>query len=223
MNSTIERTARIPFGITDNISCTLAQAILLYASIITIACWIFQRRKQWLLSSLLLLILYFGSSARGRMSSKNQHRLIVYNLPKKQAIDVMEGQRYQFISGDPPDAAAIQFHLRPARIQYQVREGMLTHTLISCQLVQTAHKKVIFLTTAPAVSQLHRKWRVDLVILSGKTRSDLATVASLFDCPQYVFDSSAPLWKIRQWKKQADSLHLRHHSVPELGAFEMAL
>jgi competence protein ComEC len=38
-----------------------------------------------------------------------------------------------------------------------------------------------------------------------------------------VFDSSNPLWKIREWKKQADSLHLRHHSVPEQGAFQMAL
>ena len=222
MNNTIERTARIPFGITDNISFTFVQAVLLYALIITIACWIFQRRKQWLFYSMLLLSVYFGLTAQGRMISKKQHRLIVYNVPKKQAIDLMEGSRYQFISSNPPDAAAIQFHLRPGRIMHQVREGMLTHTLINGQFLQTAHKKVVLATAVPAIPPPQQKWRVDLLILGGNTRCDVASLAALFDCPQYVFDSSAPLWKIRQWKKQADSLHLRHHSVPELGAFEMA-
>lgn len=223
MNNTIERTARIPFGITDNISVTLVQAALLYALIIAIACLIFQPGKQRLFVSFLLAIFYFGLTSHNRALSKKQHCLVVYNVPKKQAIDIFEGQRYQFLSNDPPDAAARQFHLRPGRILRQARQGMLMHTLINRPLIQTVHKKVIVLNTAPAMARPREKWRVDLVILGGTADCDIARLASLFDCPQYVFDSSAPLWKIRQWKKQADSLHLRHHSVPELGAFEMAL
>ena len=64
---------------------------------------------------------------------------------------------------------------------------------------------------------------MDIIILRGNPKIYLTQLAAVFDCKQYVFDSSNPLWKIQYWKKDADSLHLRHHSTPEKGAFEMAL
>jgi competence protein ComEC len=64
---------------------------------------------------------------------------------------------------------------------------------------------------------------VDIIILSGNPNIRISELAAMFNCRQYLFDSSNPLWKIRQWKKDADSLHLRHHTVSEQGAFEADL
>ena len=64
---------------------------------------------------------------------------------------------------------------------------------------------------------------VDIIILSGNPKIYLTQLAAAFDCKQYVFDSSNPLWKIQYWKKDADNLHLRHHSTSEQGAFKVDL
>jgi competence protein ComEC len=44
-------------------------------------------------------------------------------------------------------------------------------------------------------------------------------LASVFNCRQYVFDASNSLWKIGQWQKECEELHLRSYSVAEKGAF----
>jgi competence protein ComEC len=36
-----------------------------------------------------------------------------------------------------------------------------------------------------------------------------------------VFTAANSLWKIKQWKTQADSLHLQYFDVAEQGAFEL--
>jgi len=36
---------------------------------------------------------------------------------------------------------------------------------------------------------------------------------------QLIADGSTKLWKIKQWEKQAQEVHLRLHSTPEKGAF----
>ncbi|HEX8332113.1 MAG TPA: ComEC family competence protein, partial [Segetibacter sp.] len=64
---------------------------------------------------------------------------------------------------------------------------------------------------------------VDVIILSKNPRIYINQLAAVFDCKQYVFDASNPLWKIKLWKKDCDSLHLPHHSVAEKGAFELDL
>jgi competence protein ComEC len=65
--------------------------------------------------------------------------------------------------------------------------------------------------------------KVDLIVLSNGSTISLLTIANLYPKAILVFDSSNPLWKIQLWKKEAEHLHLRHHSVPEQGAFEYNL
>jgi len=36
---------------------------------------------------------------------------------------------------------------------------------------------------------------------------------------QFIADGSNKLWKIKQWEKDAQEVHLRLHSTPEKGAF----
>jgi competence protein ComEC len=65
------------------------------------------------------------------------------------------------------------------------------------------------------------KIAVDVIILCKNPKLKIAQLQNNFDFKEIVFDSSNPLWKIDQWKKDCDSLHLRFHSVPQQGAFVM--
>jgi competence protein ComEC len=74
--------------------------------------------------------------------------------------------------------------------------------------------------------RLHKSGRIitlNGVILGNHPDIDPVTLTRYFRFPVIVFDNSIPLWKIQRWKKQADSLHLRHHSVFEQGAWETDL
>jgi competence protein ComEC len=61
--------------------------------------------------------------------------------------------------------------------------------------------------------------KVDILLISNQSKSPIALLAKHFTRALYVFDSSIPLWKMEGWKKEAESLHLRHHFVSQQGAF----
>ncbi|HNF30159.1 MAG TPA: ComEC family competence protein, partial [Chitinophagaceae bacterium] len=67
------------------------------------------------------------------------------------------------------------------------------------------------------------KIMVDVIVLTNNPTIYLKDLHNTFHCNQYVFDSSNPFWKIAYWKKDADSLHLQHHTTSTDGAFVMNL
>jgi competence protein ComEC len=76
-----------------------------------------------------------------------------------------------------------------------------------------------------ALTHLSTAQKVDLdyIIFSKNARVNLAQIASVFNCKKYIFDASNSSWKIEQWKKECEELHLQFHSVPEQGAFVINL
>ncbi len=225
MNGYIERTGSLPFAITDNIRISLIQTIILYMFFSFIAWWLLNKKAKACCAGLFFLLLFMAERSWYLVNTARQQKLVVYNIPRYTAIDIIEGTRYRFI-GDSSlyERALYNFHLRPARIQLGVSENAsLNHIFISKNLITTARSSILIINNWPVPGIRGKKINADIIIFSGNPRVKLAEVAAIFNCTQYVFDSSNPLWKIRYWKKDADSLHLRHHSIPELGAFEVTI
>jgi competence protein ComEC len=226
MNGFIERTDRLPYAVTGNLQVSLYQTILLYFTISCLAWWLLQKNIRGLLTGLGFLCCFTLLNCLIALSHTKQRKLIVYNIPKHSAIDIMEGRGYQCIAdnGLLQNTGLQQFHLQPSRVMHGVKEaGTLENTFIHDGMIATSHKTILLINRPVDLPALQRKIPVDIIILSGNPKLWLSRLAAVFDCPQYVFDGSNPLWKIQYWKKDADSLHLRHHSTPEQGAFEVAL
>ena len=226
MDGLIERTDSIPFSVTDNIQMGLAQVILLYFAICYLAFWLLHKRTHAFITGLSFMCIFFLLYRYTRFQQLQQHKLIVYNIPKYTAIDLIEGSRYLFagdsVLNDQP--ALERFHLRPSRLQYGVTETeALSDIKIHGPVITGRQKTALIIRRSTHFSPMAEKIPVDIIILSGNPGVYLSQLATVFDCKQWVFDSSNPLWKIRYWKKDADSLHLRHHSVSEQGAFETDL
>jgi competence protein ComEC len=227
MNTIIERTGRLPFAATANIQINLIQTLLIYMAIGYLAWWLLQKKRTGLLIGLVFLAVFALSRCIVLFRQSRQQKLIVYNIPQHKAIDIIEGNAYRFY-GDSllaRQGSLQSFHLQPARLLYGARHNdtTLLHTIVSSQLVTGQHISVLIIDNPLGNVQVQRRIPVDIIILSGNPKIYLTQLAAVFDCPQYVFDSSNPLWKIRYWKKDADSLHLRHHTISEQGAFEVDL
>ena len=67
------------------------------------------------------------------------------------------------------------------------------------------------------------KQTIDLLIVSKKPRLSISRLTNSFTIKHVVFDGSVPVWRLKYWKKDCDSLHIPYHDVSEKGAFVMNL
>jgi competence protein ComEC len=223
----IEYINRLPFALWNNIYADVPQTLLLYGCIIAAAVWLIRRSTGACiaaLSFLAVLVIYSGISV---LSGSKTQKLIVYNVPKQTAIDIIQGHRYRFI-GDSAllaDGPPQRYNLKPSRIMYGVSASNDTSLSYAVRnvCINVHHTKILLLDNTFSIAATAGKIPVDVIILSKSTKIPLGTIQAAFSFRQLVFDSSNPMWKIRRWKKDCDSLHLRFYSVPEQGAFEMNL
>lgn len=226
MNGIIERTDRLPYAVTNNIQVSLWQTVILYLAICYLAWWLLQKKTTGLLMGLTFIAVFFFLRSRNQFLQSQQHKLIVYNIPQHQSIDVLEGHTYLFIGDTPLQQKGFlrSFHLQPSRILHGIHPGnSLPNTIITDHIIASDHVSVLIIDKDVPIIRVKQRIPVDIIIISGNPTIYLTQLATVFDCKQYVFDSNNPLWKIQYWKKDADNLHLRHHTTSEQGAFEVDL
>ncbi len=225
MNLFIERTDRIPWAVTDGIQITIPQSLFIFATLIFGAVWLLRRNKQMLFAAGISMIGYVGLRSIDIFKVNQQRKLIVYNVPQHTAIDVVEGSNYTFY-GDSSlleDGFLRNFHLRPSRIVNRMNAGILNSVFIDENRIQSNEKKIIVIDEALPYETPAEKVNADVIVITKNPKLYINRLKEHYNFGLLVFDATNPLWKIRLWKKDCDSLHLRHYSVPDQGAFEMDL
>lgn len=210
-----------------SLQITIVQACLLYALIIAFVLWLYYKQLKYLLFCLTSMFLLAVTRTVDFIEKNHQHKLIVYNVPKHTAIDLIEGRNYQFI-GDSiltVDGFLRNFHIKPSRVLHRILPvNMLSSFSVHKNLISSGNKKILVLDSSFVITKANeseKKLTVDLIILTKNPKIYLNKLHTYFNCKQYVFDSSNPFWKVNYWKKDADSLHLRHHATATQGAFVM--
>lgn len=227
MNDFIARVDDLPFSVWNGLQIHLVQVVLLYAIITTAAIWLLNRSSKALLACLSFACLFCAWRYWDFMGKHQQHKMVVYNVPQHSAIDIIDGRSFQFIG----DTALLQdgflrnFHLQPSRVLHRTaKSDVLDNTTVDGNII-SANGKTLVIIDKPLPKHFHlpQKINADVVVLSHNPKLYFSTLAEAFNCKQYVFDASNPSWKIKYWKKDADSLGLSYHVVAQKGAFEMDL
>jgi len=226
MNQFIAMIDSISFSVTDGIQISSLQAYLLFGVLIAAGYWLMRRSNIAFKLRIRFLLAFCFVQTIDIIQRNTQQKLVVYNVPQHTAIDVIEGRTFRFI-GDAvllEDGFLQNFHLKPARILHRTTLANKTNQI---QIIDShfiaKNKSVLIINSNRYYKPIDNKIKVDAIIITKNPRIYMSQLANTFDCKQYVFDASNPLWKINKWKKDCDSLHLRHHSIPEKGAFEMDL
>jgi competence protein ComEC len=225
MNSFIERMNEMPYSVSDGIQISVIQTFILYICIIAIVTWLLWKDKLAFITALSVMVLFLGIRSLDLYERKQQQKLIVYNVPQHAAIDVIDGDDYRFI-GDTTilrDDFLQNFHMKPSRTLHRIRPVSSLSNLKPSYPFYLFNGRRFLFVDQPIKFTSERRIPVDVIILSKNPRIYINQLAAVFDCKHYVFDASNPLWKIKLWKKDCDSLHLPHHSVAEKGAFELDL
>ncbi len=84
-------------------------------------------------------------------------------------------------------------------------------------------KRIMLIDKEAYFPESGEKQAIDLLILSKNPKVYISNLSKFFNIDRIVFDGSVPLWKIKYWKKDCDSLQISYHDVNEKGAFVMNL
>lgn len=219
LNQYVERLDAVSFAVWNNLSITPLQTALLYVSLTGLTLWLFtkQTRAVWLALSSVLVFLSLRSLSF--VQAGNQQHLIVYNVPKHQAIDIIQGRSTSFI-GDTSllqQASLYRFHLQPSRILHRIeQENVRTQKAFTL-----GHKQCLIIDTSVSFHPRPTKPVIDLLILSKNPKLYLEQMAQAFTIRQIIVDGSVPRWKADLWKRSAVALHIPFYDVQEKGAFVM--
>jgi len=226
LNGFIQNSASLPFALTEYIQVSLAQTTFLYACIICWAVWIAQKNRRAFWLGCVGIILFITIRSIDLIQLQRQQKIIVYHAPKYTAIDIMEGLGHRYMGNLALQRNSIlkNNYLSPTRTLYRAATPLLhTRVVLRLPFLIGPNKKILLVHPSLAFPYLYMIPKIDLIIIAGGQNISFAAIASRYPQTILVFDSSNPLWKIQLWKKEADRLHLRHHSVPEQGAFEYNL
>jgi len=223
MNKIILWFNNLSFSVWDGISISTFATILLYVFIALIGYWLLNKNKKAFKLSLFSLLVFSALIAYANWKALKQQKLIVYNVPQHQAIDFINSNSYKFI-GDSVllvDGVLQNFHLKPGRTSFQINKKVesLPTLYQNNNFFQFNNKKILLIDRSMVIRPAEQKIQLDYIIISKNPTLYIPQLAKVFDCSQFIFDASNPLWKIAKWKKDCEELHLRCFSVPENGAF----
>ena len=223
MNKIILWINELSFAVWDRIPATVLTTWLLYAIVVGFSAWLITKNKKLFKAGLICLFAFTAVTVYNKWAVAKQQKIIVYNVPQHQAIDIVKGSRYQFI-GDSillEDGLLQNFHLKPGRIFLQLnnRTDTLPDINKKHMFYQFGNKRIIIIDSAIQFALLKQKIDIDLVIISKNPKLYISGLANVFNCKQIVFDASNPAWKIEKWQRDCELLNLPNHSIPGQGAF----
>jgi competence protein ComEC len=223
MNLYVERLNDVSFAIWNGFSISLLQTVILLAAISFTAFWLIERKRSAIWLSLICFCVFISLRSYSFALAYRQKKLIVYNVPHHQAIDIISGRQYQFI-GDSSllaDDFLRNFHLQPSRILNRVAPA--SPAFICSKTFEFSGKRILIMETDLQISLTSKKLPVDVLILSKNPKCSLSQIANALSIKQVVIDGSVPLWQTFLWERDCHLLHLPCHAVTEKGAFEMTV
>jgi competence protein ComEC len=224
MNSYIEKIEALPGSLWDSLQITILQAALLIIIVTGSGYWFLEKRKAGIWIALIAIIFFVSLRSFSFYEADHQQKLIVYNIPRHQAIDIIDKRDYFFV-GDSAllaDDFLKNFHLKPSRVLYRTKPDFkLSNLLCSGNFIQYGSKKILLLDKNFSAEPLPKKFSIDLLIISGNPKIYLPGLSKTFKIDQVVVDGSVSQARVKYWSKDCDSLHIPFYNVKEKGAFVM--
>ncbi|ANI89033.1 hypothetical protein A9P82_06835 [Arachidicoccus ginsenosidimutans] len=224
-DTTIQLVGNISFSVIEGIYINILQVVLLIIATFCIYFFIKIKNKIAITTTLVCAFCFFTINIVRHIHVSHQQKTIVYNISKHTVIDFVKGSSYVNFSDTTftKFSEEYQYILKPARNFLHVKTKNNFPELRTIYPEFQFKNKSIFILNNSSANQLDTNKKTDVFILSNNVDIDFRQMKNHFPKTIFVFDNTNKLWKINQWKKACDSVHLHFHSIPAQGAFVMNL
>lgn len=220
MNQLIFYAGQLPFSVTSHIQINAVQIVGYFLFLLCTCRWIIHKKTALLLYALVCLATLVAVYAYRHIQIRQKSQLIVYYLPGQPVTEILSGGKYISIANPENLSATLKMRLPTHTLLggfYKKTEYLLPKN----RLLSVNGLNIAFVHQKPLLPNGYPEIETDIVIVQNNPAVTVSDLQRVFKTRLFVWDANNPLWKIRKWKKEADSLHLRHHSIPEQGAFVM--
>jgi competence protein ComEC len=222
MNAYILQVDRVPFALIENIQINGFQAVLLMFVLALPLEICLKPRKSLCLAWLTLVGFISVVSAVESYRYKRQKEMAILQVPGKTALVLVKGTNITLYSDSEPGDIQAGFRqtIQALHRYYRCRSPV--------KYVYTGNTSYILHWENHQIAVAGRDRRLhtypipegtDILVCSYQSDFRAESLTNRPTCTIWICAAGNAMWKIQQWKKQAERLHLRFHSVPEEGTF----
>ena len=217
----------VPFSLWKSVSISVADTFLLYLIVLAFIYTFLKKNKVALKFALVFSLFFISFKTFKKWELNHQKKIVVYNISMHKAVEFIDGNNFYF-TGDKEvvnDKLLNKYNITPVHTAFELKENssLLNGLFIKNNFYQFYNKRIVMIDSAINYFPMENKMKASYIIISKNPRIKIADVAQNFECDNFIFDASNPPWKIEQWKKECEELHLHFYSVPEQGAFVINL
>jgi len=232
MRVSVEMIQSWPGAVIQPIVLTPAQVILLYFAIISVFAIFVWNDRKWAFVFLGSCLLFLMISAGERYRKLLTTEIVVYNVPGRTAIDLID-RRVAYFIGDSlllKDSGKIKFQISPNRMHEGVKEIRtfkaeesdllnLPGIWMKSPFIYFAGKKIVFIDENIERYGPYQRISCDLAIISGKVKTDPENLLSGIETRQFIIASSVPVFTTARLMGYIEKESVTCHAVRNDGAF----
>ena len=232
LNESVKWMEKIPHAIMQGISITIFETWMIYAVICLFVFFLIFKKKFYLYTSLISLIVVLTAQSVQSFFENSQKRFIVYSVPKASAIDFISGKK-NILYADSSfvnNSSRLLFHvkhnwwnsgLNENKIVENNKEWSGEQLFIHKNFIQFCGKRILIIDDKFSVNDVssENKINVDFIVISKNPKLYMADVAKVFSVKEIIIDGSNSNYRIQKWKSQCNNLGIDCYSVSENGAF----
>jgi len=229
LNKSVEFIEKLPFSKFDSLQIDNNEILILLSTILFLSFFLISKRIKFIKYSLFLIILFISYNISVSLINSNKSMFIVYNIPKRSAINLINGnysQLYTNLDSTESDKT-IKYNILPIWRKLKVKrffQENITNTNTYYDYYTISDIRIINIRNSSLLKfKANHKLESDFLILSENVNLNIKELRQYFDFNTIIFDSSNSDYKIRIWEKDCDLENVNYHIISNQGAFEVQL
>ncbi|HNW91069.1 MAG TPA: ComEC/Rec2 family competence protein [Bacteroidales bacterium] len=230
LNGSISFIEELPYSVTRAVSVNFIEMMLVYAIIIAFCAFLLQRKSKAFVMSVSFLLLLLVSVTIRNFQAVAQKEIIIYNINKHTAIDLVDGKSAFFIC-DPALLSDIQkqdFHIMNNRCRSKIRDVnpvVVNDKNVSGKKDLLYFKKNYYyfagkrLAIVDQATYNTRKLALDYLLISKNPDITIEELLNQYQPGLIIFDASNSVKNITKWARQCDHLRKPYYSTRHSGAW----
>ncbi len=231
-NSLIEGIQHLPLHVLNGFWVSELEVVLFYAAIFGLAMLLLTDNGRWIMMALSCLLVVSCVQLGTKFKQADQQKIIVYDIPKKSAIDFIEGGTIYELADSTLTGNDYIYNIQNNRwalgidkiIPIHKENIQIVNLFKKGNLLQFHDVKLALINQSLPIRRLVKnRLAIDYLIIQGNPKIKIADLLNHYDFKSIIFDSSNTRWAIKRWIKSCQQLAIPYQDVNQNGAFMIDL
>ena len=223
LNAYVIQMDRVSFSAIRDIYVSPMQVAALYICIIGLSVWVILKFKSgfWLL--LFGIMIYSGLQVYQDAITEKQKEILVLQVSGRQSLFLINGKAGLLFTNEPGLRTPGDWkkEILPVSRFFRLEKLQIQHLPVKESiLIRWKGKQIYYLNGKATGRYTNSLSQADMIIISHNMAIPIRSLLQQNHCLDWIADGTNSLWKIQEWKKESEQLHLRFHSVNESGAYK---